>query len=364
MEKDLDELLHQIYYNPENPGAFASIHKLYKQARLHSASVKYSDVQKWLSGELAYTLHKPARVNFERNPILVCGYDEQWQGDLADMQEFASQNDGYKYILTVIDIFSKFAWAVPLKNKSAPVVLNAFKRIFQNRFPSKLQTDQGKEFDNQILRKFLGENHIQYFTSKNPKTKCAVIERFNRTIKGRMFKYFTANGTRRYIDVLGELVTAYNHSFHRTIKMRPIDVTRDNENQVFVNTYGFKDKREFLLNRFKHSKLKIGDIVRTRYQLGPFDKSYYPLWTDNTYKITRKTKESRKPYHKIQDEQERELPRRYYPEEVQKIKPNFHRVEKILKKRTKNGKRQYFVKWLNHPSTLNSWVDASNLKSL
>ena len=364
MKEDLDNLLHQIYYDPKNPGAYASVQKLFEQARLHSPTVTFNQVKDWLSGELAYTLHKPARINFQRNPILVCAYDEQWQADLVDMQEFSKQNNGYKYIITVIDIFSKYAWAVPLKDKTAPSVLEAFNQIFLERRPTKLQTDQGREFDNKILNKFLKERHIQFFTSKNPSTKCAVIERFNRTLKSKMFKYFTAKGTRRYIDVLPELMTSYNTSPHRTIKMRPIDVTRDNESHVFRNTYGFMDRHEFLKNKYKNSKLKLGDVVRTRYKLGPFDKSYYPLWTDSTYKITRKTRESRKPYHKIQDEQERELPRRYYSEEVQKIKPNFHRVEKILRKRSRNGKKQYLVKWLNHPSALNSWVDASNLKSL
>jgi len=364
MRKDLDDLLHKIYYDPNNPGGYSSVQKLYDQARLQSSIVTLNEVRDWLSGELAYTLHKPARINFERNPILVCAVDEQWQADLVDMQEFSKSNDGFKYILTVIDLFTKYAWAIPLKDKSAPSVVKAFETVFIDRVPTKLQTDQGKEFDNKTLGALLKKNHIQYFTSKNPKTKCAVVERFNRTLKTRMFRYFTAKGTRRYIDVLEQLIASYNESFHRTIKMRPNDATRDNENIVFRNTYGFKDRHEFLVNKWKGSSLKQDDTVRTRYQLGPFDKSYFPLWTDNTYKVSHITNQPRKPYHRIKDEQEKQLPRRYYPEEIQKVKPNLHRVERILKKRKRNGNLEYYVKWTNHPKELNSWVQASHVQSL
>lgn len=358
MEKNKDNLLHKLYYKTSSPGSFGGVNRLYNEARLQDSDITHKDVKDWLSGELTYTLHKPSRRRFKRNPILVSAIDEQWQADLVDMQDHQKSNKNYKYFITIIDIFSKYAWVVPLKNKSAKSILEAFKLVFKQRIPTKLQTDQGKEFDNKLLSNYLKNSMVQFFTAKNPDIKCAVVERFNRSLKNRMFKYFTANGTKKYIDILQDLVKSYNGSFHRTIKMRPMEVNRDNENKVFKNSYGFNDKREFLENKFKNSKLKYGDIVRKQYKLGPFDKSYYPLWTDSIYKVDKVTKGRYKPYHAIKDEQGNLISRRLYPEEIQKIKSILHRVEKVLKTRRKNGKTEYYVKWLNHPSSYNSWVDA------
>ena len=298
----MDDLLHEIYYDSNNPASYGGVRKLYRNARLRNPNITYKKVKEWLSGELAYTLHKPVRKNFKRNPIVVSAIDEQWQADLVDMQEFSQQNSGYKYILTVIDIFSKYAWAIPLKDKSGKSVLNAFKKIFKHRVPTKIQTDKGKEFVNKYVQNVLKENMIHFFTSKNPDIKCAVIERFNRTLKTKMFKYFTANGTRKYIDVINEFLESYNSSYHRTIKMRPIDVTRDKEEIIFKNTYGYNNLTDYLKNRYKNSYIKTGDVVRTRYKLGPFDKSYYPLWKDNIYEVTDVKKEINKPLHTIKDE--------------------------------------------------------------
>jgi len=285
---------------------------------------------------------------------------------LVDMQEFHLSNRGYKYILTVIDIFSKFAWAIPLKNKNANSVTDAFKKIFQQRNPGKLQTDQGKEFVNQHLQKYLKELNIQFFTSKNPGTKCAVIERFNRTLKTKMFKYFTSKGTRKYFDVLPDLLNSYNHSFHRTIKMRPVDVSSNNEMVVFRNSFGYNNLTEYLNNKnTKQSNFKTGETVRKRYKLGPFDKAYYPLWTDKIYNIDQITSQQLKPYHKIRGENATEKDeRRYYTEEIQKITPNMHRVEKVLRKRKRKNKIEFLVKWLNHPDSFNSWVLESDIQSL
>ncbi len=223
-------------------------------------------------------MHYPARRRFKRNKILVNCIDEQWEADLVDMKEFSIQNNNFNYILTAIDCFSKYGFIVPLKNKTGNELVEALKKIFKNRKCSVLRTDRGTEFLNKNVQNFLKVEGVEHFTSHDQEIKCAIVERFNRTLKSKMFKFFTAKGTRRYIDQLENFLISYNNSKHRTIKMSPNEVNKQNEKLVFKNIYGVTNIREILNNQKGRSKAKMegGDKVRNKYVLKPFDKGYYP----------------------------------------------------------------------------------------
>ena len=142
----------KIYHDPKDPGSLGGVERLFLRARqLHVPGVTRKTVQEYLKSEQAYTLHKPARRRFIRNHTYVAGIDAQWQADLADMQGIASQNGGMRYLLTVIDVFSKFAWAVPVHSKDAKAITAAFGQVLTIANPShpkRRQTDKGKEFLN------------------------------------------------------------------------------------------------------------------------------------------------------------------------------------------------------------------------
>ena len=138
--------------------------------------------------------------------------DEIWAADLIDMQAFSKHNNGIKYLLTVINIFSKFVWIVSLKRKTEQEVANAFWRILKERKPSKTWVDRGREFYNKEVQKL-----VALYSTENEEKSC-VVERFNRTIKENMFKYLSANNTRKYVDVLDLLVDQYNNTIHSSIK--------------------------------------------------------------------------------------------------------------------------------------------------
>ena len=141
-----------------------------------------------------YTLHKPARRH-RRNRVIVGEIDELWQMDLADMQAIAAENDGYRYLLVCIDVFSKFVWVIPLKTKTGPALVTAFKKILESgRKPQKIQTDQGTEFFNKHFKDLMKEEEIQLYNTYN-ETKASVVERVIRTLKTRMWRYFTAKKT-------------------------------------------------------------------------------------------------------------------------------------------------------------------------
>ena len=143
----------------------------------------------WKSGW--YTLHKPVRKRFPRNPYTVTNIDDVWEMDLADLNSLSKYNDKYKYILNVIDIFSRYAWSVPLKDKTGTSITTALKSLFKNRKPITIQSDKGTEFVNSSVQQYLICQGVSFHTNHNPDVKGAIIERFNRTLKTRMHKYFT-----------------------------------------------------------------------------------------------------------------------------------------------------------------------------
>ena len=141
-------------------------------------------------------------------------------------------NRGYNYILTVIDVLPKFVSIEPIKTKSGENLVKAFEKICKKcRQPEKLHTDKSTEFKNRLFQMFLKDKNILFFTTHND-TKAAIVEQFNRTLKGKMWKYFSAKSTLKYIDVLQQLMYSYNHSRHRSIEMKPADVNRENESVV------------------------------------------------------------------------------------------------------------------------------------
>lgn len=232
----METVLNSIYYDPKNIGSFSGPQKLYRKIKKSLPEIKLKDMETWLKKQLAYTLHKPALRKHKRNKIIVHGIDDQWEADLIDMKEFQTQNQNVNYILSVIDTFSKFAWVEPLENKNKSSVSSGLKNIFKKgRTPNKLRTDKGKKFLNNEFKKVCENYNVQQFTSNDDVIKCAVAEKFNRTLKNKIFAYFTANSTRSYLSVLQDFVTSYNSTLHRTIKMAPVNVTEENEKIVFKN---------------------------------------------------------------------------------------------------------------------------------
>jgi len=183
----------------------------------------------------AYTLHKSARVLFRRRKTYSKGPSDLFQIDLADLVNISSRNDGYRYLLTCIDVFTKRAWTVPTKTKTSREVTRAFEKILTDGYkPNMVQSDKGTEFLNSTFQSMLKRHDIKFYTSENEDIKAAVVERFNRTMKTKMYRYFTARYTRRYVDVLPDLLHSYNHTYHRSIGMAPVEVDDTNEHLARV----------------------------------------------------------------------------------------------------------------------------------
>jgi transposase InsO family protein len=254
----MDDYLSSMYYDPKRPGGFGGAERLYEDVKKEGRfALSRKEIREWLMKQDVYTLHKPMRRHFKRNRVIVGGIDQQWQMDLADMQSMQKFNDGYRYLLVCIDVFSKYAWVVPLKNKTGPTLVEAFKVILTSgRKPEKIMKDQGTEFLNKHFRALMKEEDIELYNTYN-ETKASIAERLIRTLKTKMLRYFTAKKTMRYVDMLPDLVYSYNHSVHRSIKTKPVDVTAENEKKVWHTLY---DDHNVLKN-VKY-KFKIRDQVR------------------------------------------------------------------------------------------------------
>ncbi|GIX81302.1 uncharacterized transposon-derived protein F54H12.3 [Caerostris darwini] len=179
--------LEKFYKNPKEPASFGGINAL---RRAVGKQVKTKDIKQWLETKDSYTLHKPARRNFKKNRVIVGGIDEQFQADLLDLQSIKQFNNGYKFLLTCIDVFSKYAWAIPLKDKTGQSILKGFQKIFKERKPKSLQTDKGTEFKNKILQKYLKTINVHFFTTNN-ETKASIVERFHRTLMSKLTNFVT-----------------------------------------------------------------------------------------------------------------------------------------------------------------------------
>lgn len=352
----MNETLHSIFYNPEHWAGFSSIKKLAKASGYSEKKVK-----DWLQSQPTYTLHRQAKKKYSTRHYIVHDLDEQWQADLADMSSISNENQGHTFILTVIDIFSRYAWARPLKNKSGKAVAAAFRDIFkEKRIPKRIQTDQGKEFENREVRRLFDEYNIELFSIKSA-YKAAIVERFNRTLKRKLWQIFTMNLNQKWLIPLKKAVSSYNNSVHRTLGCRPIDVTRDKVPDIRERLYSKRRKTSQ-----EKVNVKVGDYVRISKVKGVFEKGYLPNWTEEIFTVHSINRKFRPVTFKLKDYQNEVIEGSFYREEIQKIEhdDDTFLIEKVVRTQRRHGEQWCFVKWRGYPSSMNSWVRKVDIRKL
>ena len=350
MGRRVEESLKRVYFDPKRVGSHGGVNALRRVTRAPVKAVK-----QWLSEQDAYTLHKPVRIRFKRRRVIVGGRNHQWQADLVDLSKLKKDNDGYVFLLTVIDVFSKRAWCVPLKNKSASSLVTALKGLLVNIAPTTLQTDKGLEFLNRSVRRLLKEHGVHHFSTHNEETKTSIVERFNRTLKTRMWRYFTKYQTVRYINALQDFVQSYNDTNHRSIGMAPSQVNAANQEEVWQRLYGHDGKGV--------PKFKVDDRVRISKAKRRFEKGYMANWSEELFTI-REVHASDPPVYRLVDNLGEVLDGTFYEPELQKVlvsKDKLYRVESVLQRRKMGKRTEALVKWYGYPTSFNSWVDAKAL---
>lgn len=301
--------------------------------------------------DIVNELHRSARRTFPRRTVVILGINDLCQADLVEMIPYARVNKGYKYILVLINTFSKYVYCEPVKTKSGKEVTKATENILKRmkHRPKNLQTDMGREFYNKDFKDLIQKWNINHYSTHSV-LKASIVERVNRTLKSKMWKQFSLQGSYKWLDILPKIVKDYNNTKHRKTGMKPAEITKKNEEYLLKNVYN-----KIKMVDPKKPKFKLGDFVRISKYKTQFSKSYTPNWSNEIFSISKVNNTNPRTYL-LQDAENKEILGSVYEEELTPVKwPNIFLIEKILKRRG----NQILVKWLGMNEK--SWINEKNI---
>ena len=352
--------LDEKYYDPREPGSFQSYDKLKKTTRKEGRfpNITKNTLQRWLQNQEPYSrnrLYLPHSI--KRSRVFVSGLYDQFDADLAEYKPLEDHNDGYRYLLVVIDIFSRYIWVEPIKRKKPANIIDAFEKIFrQGYIPRRLRTDAGGEFTANIMKPFYKHYNITHFKSLN-EVKANYAERVIKTIKSKLGRFMTYRGTGRYIDSLQDIVHSYNNTYHKGIGMTPNEVTFDNEEALWWKQYRPPTKNKTKVKRFQFD---IGDYVRIPHAFAVFDREYRSRWTEEIFIITEAFRRDDVNVYRIEDQDKEEIYGTFYEGELQRVlrdQKNQWTVESIVQERGEGTENhEALVKYNGWPSYYNRWI--------
>ena len=363
-----ERLISDVYMNPSHPAGFSGPSKIYKALR---GKVSLGKIKKYLQSLESYTVLKQVKRKFEKTKVVSPYIDYMWDADTANMtfyekkdEKVAKQhNDGYKHFLVVIEVFSRFLWTMPLKTLKADETKNALAQIMRIRKPEKLRTDMGSEFHNNKVNDLLKGQNVHHFVTLN-EGKANYAERVIQTIKNRIGRYLEEAESYRWIDALSQITDSYNNTHHRGIRMKPADVTSKDEINIWKLNYENIPKQKVKTKpkpKAKLYSLNIGDYVRLSGYKHPFDKSAFShSWTTELFIVVERRIVVGLPKYKLIDYAREEIRGEFYERELQKVyigEDPLFKIERVIKKRTRNKRTQYFVKFKSWPKKYNSWVE-------
>lgn len=364
--EECEEDFKSNYTNAGHPIAFSGINNIYDYYKRLITKDKIKDI---LSSVESYTTHREYHKG-QRNPSYSHFKRYQFQMDLVDIQELAPFNDNIRYILSVIDTFTRFAWVRLLKDKKGETVLDAFKSILQSAsdYPITMVTDRGTEFINKQFQTFCEQNNIKLYTPDSS-IHAAYVERFNRSLQSLIYKYMSENETHRFIDkvdldgttinVMHNLMQTYNNRKHRMIGTSPF--IAENDPSVHLDIRMRMSKYHDKIKP-KEKTLNVGDTVRIATQKGKFSRGYKDQSQQEIFKIYEIKHKSKIPMYFLETYNGIEkIKGGFYDFELTKVANDVFRIEKVLKTRKKNNVVEHLVKWRGFDDTYNSWILAENV---
>lgn len=352
--------MRKIYYDIKNTSSFGGKRKLIKQ-------FPKQKVNEWVQNEMTYSLHKPIRKRFETRTYHCAGLNDTWQIDLMEMIPYSSINKGYKYIVVCIDIFSRYVRALPAKNKSGSEISEKIKCMLEEtpKVPKYIQTDFGKEFYNSTVKELFKKFKINHYTVDS-QFKASLIERFNRTLREKLNRYFTYTGTKIWYHVLNDIVATYNNTEHKALfGLSPISITEENEFDIWMRRDNMEEKKK---ERKRTFTIKNNDYVRiSKISVSnPFIKNFNQNWTEEIFRVKGIDDSLHPRMYILEDMKGEEIKGKFYHEELQYIgqeRPKTYRIEKVLQTRGKGTYKQYLVKWHGYDSRYNTWIKASDIEN-
>lgn len=311
----LYKYLDRIYYDPSSGGGFTSPSKLLHEVkrRNYYRNVGMRRIQTYLNNQTTYTLYKPAKNKFPTPAVHVKKINEQFDIDLMDVSKDASENDGTRFLLSMIDVLSKFGYVIPLKTKETAEVARAAETVFNRVVPDRLCSDRGHEFSGRAFQDMIKLKGIQHFYAGGS-GMCSIVERFNRSVKSRIAKYQFKKNTMRYIDALPALVKGYNKSYHRSIKMKPEEVNEENDHIAYENLYSKRKIPSVIPYQFQ-----VGDSVRISGKKHPFRREFFQRFSLEIFTISKRMRQQNINMYKIKDCGGEEIVGTFYAAEMAKV---------------------------------------------
>ena len=316
--------------------------------------------------ELAKELLRSKLKVFPRRRIFSPHVDAIWAVDLLDIHKYQNVNKNYNFILVVIDIFSKYAWARPLKFKTGILTSRALEDVIitSKRSPSKIWVDRGRQFYNRYVTDVCQRYNIQLYSTYN-EPKSAIAERFIRTLRKKIEHDFILTHSTVWYDILPQLIHEYNTTYHRSISMTPEDATKpENYQKAFDSLYNRPNRKSAKqLQKERTAVFNVGDKVRISLHKRLFEKGSTANWSEEIFEVSDVLVTKRPVVYKLKDLADEELEGTFYKEQLQKTDQNIYRVDQILQRRRKpdDGSQEVLVKWFGWPEKFNSWEPAENI---
>lgn len=360
----MDALLEKLYTDPSSPAAYSGVKNLLREARRQNPNVQQSDVENYLQGQSTYTLFKPRRVRYRRLQTVPSGYMTDMQADLADFQQLAAHNRGYRYLLVAIDVLSRRIFAAPVKSKRTEHMKTAFEEVFSQtpHLPWTLYTDKGNEFEAKEMKKYFKDKDIEKIVSQSDDVKASMAERAIQALKARLYRFFSNRNDLCWVDVVAKVLDAVNRTPNRAIAgLRPVDVNEYNWKQLWDRLYA----HNFGYSASGKNNYSAGTKVRIDKYKGRFDRGFHPNFTDEIFTV-KQVMPTRPRSYRIEDRNKDEILGRFYEPNLAKTKDYAEvtqRIAKVHRERTRNGRKQYLVSWVGHDANIRTWISEDQIVS-
>ena len=366
------EYLTSIYTTTGHPASFSGPKKLRfianKEGKFHFSE---KEIQNFLETQDTYTVNKQVRRRFRRNKVLVHGLNDQYEMNLCDVSKLARSNRNIHFLLLVVDVFSRYAFVEPLKNKRAESVLKALEGIFTaDKHIKRVRSDRGTEFKNFAVKQFFASRGIKQYFAHNP-LKCQIVERLNQTIKQLIYRYLFQNNTYKYFDVLDKIVLSYNLRSHKSLHgLSPSEVTPENQVKLWNRMYihkNFKNPKtkEQSEPRFKYN---VGDLVRISFDKKTFERAFNIKYSLEPFQISARHMRDGIPVYLLKDMKNEPLLGGYvYENELVRIRKDdsdLWKISRTLRRRGKGAKQEALVRWESFPPSFDSWIKMSSIKNV
>lgn len=352
-------VIQRNYRKPSHPTSYSGIKRLGKFYNLSSR-----ESRRILGKINSYSIHRETKKPKHRNPFFIYQLRQQVQMDLIDVSNLANANDNVKFLLTAIDMFSKFLVCVPMLNKNATSSKNAVQEVLTQlgEKPKKVMTDAGMEFLNAQVQTLLDSEGVEHFTPGSD-MKCVGVERVNKTLQRKIYQHMTEHKTDRYLDALQRLVDSYNNSTHTSTGHTPLE-GEDPLNHLTVLDM-LNEHYSDIVHKKKTPKFKVGDTVRVAKLKSKFHRSYREQQNEELFEITRVNKAMPIPLFYLKSlEKLDDIKGGFYANELTLVNFDVFDVEEVLKRRTRRGVRQALVKWKGYHNNFNSWIPETDLINL